>query len=147
MDIKRVAFETKPVNKASTAGRQPPAEQNGQALPDAVRRVPKREEIAAIVDSFLSKKIADMPKPEPASNGPAATPVPVAQVEAKTVIHEITPENAVQKPVPITPVDFVSEDDVRRAIANGDKIFISKKTILTPSARDLGEEKEVFARV
>jgi len=43
--------------------------------------------------------------------------------------------------VPIKTVDFVSEDDVRRAINNGEKIYISKKTILTPSARDLGEEK------
>jgi hypothetical protein len=63
------------------------------------------------------------------------------------VVHNITPENAVQKPVPITPVDFVSEDDVRRAVDAGQKIYISKKTILTPSARDLGEEKEVFAKI
>ena len=33
------------------------------------------------------------------------------------------------------------------AVLNGEKIYISKKTILTPSARDLGEEKEVFASV
>ena len=39
------------------------------------------------------------------------------------------------------------EDDVRRAIDKGEKIYISKKTILTPSARDLGEEREVFARI
>ena len=60
---------------------------------------------------------------------------------------ELAPENAVQKPVPIATVDFVSEDDVRRAVENGEKIYISKKTILTPSARDLGEEKEVFATI
>jgi hypothetical protein len=75
------------------------------------------------------------PKPEPANGGP------------KAVIHEITPENAVQKPVAIKTADFVSEDDVRRAIDKGEKIYISKKTILTPSARDLGEEREVFARI
>ena len=63
------------------------------------------------------------------------------------IVHEVTPENAVQKPVPIKAVDFVSEDDVRKAIQDGAKIYISKKTILTPSARDLGEEKEVFANV
>jgi ethanolamine utilization cobalamin adenosyltransferase len=43
-------------------------------------------------------------------------------------------------------VDFVSEDDVRRAVDRGEKIYITEKTILTPSARDLGEEKEIFAR-
>jgi ethanolamine utilization cobalamin adenosyltransferase len=44
-------------------------------------------------------------------------------------------------------MDFVSEDDVRRAMARGEKIYITAKTILTPSARDLGEEKEIFAKV
>ncbi|MGH9945304.1 MAG: hypothetical protein ACRD9R_23375, partial [Pyrinomonadaceae bacterium] len=43
-------------------------------------------------------------------------------------------------------VDFVSEDDVRRAIQKGEKIYVSAKTIITPSARDLGEPAEVFAK-
>lgn len=143
MDIKRVAFETKPVNKPSTVNRQPSA----QTAAPAIRQTPKREDIAAIVDSFLSKKLAESPPlPEPPKIAePPKNDIP--PVEVKTIVHEITPENAVQKPVPITPADFVSEDDVRRAINNGEKIYISKKTILTPSARDLGEEKEVFASV
>ena len=37
-------------------------------------------------------------------------------------------------------------DDVRRAVEKGAKIYITAKTILTPSARDLGEEKDVFAK-
>ncbi len=140
MDIKRVAFETKPINRPSTVRRQ----YTGSVSSDQpVRTQPKREEIAAIVDSFLSKKLAEMPTPEPPKPQTSQAPPP----EVKTIVHEVTPENAVQKPVPIATVDFVSEDDVRRAVASGQKIYISKKTILTPSARDLGEEKEVFARV
>jgi ethanolamine utilization cobalamin adenosyltransferase len=41
-------------------------------------------------------------------------------------------------------VEFVSEDDVRRAIKKGEKIFVGPHTIITPSARDLGEPREVF---
>jgi acetaldehyde dehydrogenase (acetylating) len=148
MDIKRVAFETKPVNrKRSVASSQQSAAENGQPLPVPSKK-PSREEIAAIVDSFLHKKMAERPAPTPQKPATAA-PVPASPESngVTTVVHEITPENAVQKPVPIAAVDFVSEDDVRRAIANGEKIYISKKTILTPSARDLGEEKEVFASV
>lgn len=141
MDIKRVAFETKPVNKQFAEGVRQKAASASASQP--LRTPPKREEIAAIVDSFLSKKMAETPAPVL----PAPQPQPQPPVELKTVVHEITPENAVQKPVPITPVDFVSEDDVRRAVTSGQKIYISKKTILTPSARDLGEEKEVFASV
>jgi hypothetical protein len=36
---------------------------------------------------------------------------------------------------------------VKRAIAAREKIYINSKTIITPSARDLGEEREVFARL
>lgn len=142
MDIKRVAFETRAVNTRPAARS---AAASGSPVP--VQRRATREEIAAIVDSFLSKKIAETPQPKPQQNRPAPTPEPAPAPAVTTVVHEITPENAVQKPVPIKPEDFVSEDDVRRAIANGAKIYISKKTILTPSARDLGEEKDVFASV
>jgi acetaldehyde dehydrogenase (acetylating) len=138
MDIKRVAFETKPVNRVAV-GRG----QTAGGDPTESKR-PRREDIAAIVDSFLTKKMAELPSPDPPRT---IAPPPAAQPEIKTIVHEITPENAVQKPVPITAVDFVSEDDVRRAVAGGQKIYISKSTILTPSARDLGEEKEVFASV
>jgi len=132
MDIKRVAFETKPVTTRAVST------EPSQSSATSVQKQPSREEIAAIVDSFLGKKIAEM---QPEMTKPVALPV------VKTVLHEVTPENSVQKPVPVVAVDFVSEDDVRRAVDNGEKIFISKKTILTPSARDLGTEKDVFANV
>ncbi len=49
---------------------------------------------------------------------------------------------------PLTPAvtisPFVSENDVRRAMTRSEKIFVGPKTILTPSARDLGLEHEVF---
>lgn len=140
MDIKRVAFETKPVNAKSavpvtSAAPAPGATARTQSPPPPV----KREDIAAIVDKFLSKKLADIPAaPAP----PAEAPEPVKT----TIIHHIPaepPQPNGGKPVP---VDFVSEDDVRRAIDRGEKIYITEKTILTPSARDLGEEKEIFAR-
>jgi acetaldehyde dehydrogenase (acetylating) len=44
-------------------------------------------------------------------------------------------------------VDFVSEDDVRRALQKGEKIYVNARTIITPSARDMGEPAEVFAKV
>ncbi len=133
MDIKRVAFETKPVKQV--VGRPQPLATSGISPRRA--QLPDREKIAAIVDNFLSRKLAEFPEPE------AQQP----NVSAKTIVHDVTPESAVQKPVPIKAVEFVSEDDVRRAVEDGKKIYISKKTILTPSARDLGDEREVFARI
>jgi acetaldehyde dehydrogenase (acetylating) len=44
----------------------------------------------------------------------------------------------------ISVTGFVSEHEVRKAISQGEKIFIGPKTIVTPSARDLGGEHEIF---
>ena len=65
------------------------------------------------------------------------------------------PPPPVPKPPPAAPssngakaaVEFVSEDDVRRAIQKGEKIYINARTIITPAARDIGEPAEIFAKV
>ena len=143
MDIKRVAFETKPVSAERPAAKAPVV-----AAAPAVhrpRQTVKREEVAAIVDKFLSRKLAESPQL-------AETPTPVVADEpkpespVKTIIHELRTTPSSENGAKPEPVDFVSEDDVRRAVEKGAKIYITAKTILTPSARDLGEEKDVFAK-
>jgi acetaldehyde dehydrogenase (acetylating) len=42
------------------------------------------------------------------------------------------------------PAAFVCEDDVRAAMKAGRKVLIDEKTIVTPSARDLGEAQKLF---
>jgi acetaldehyde dehydrogenase (acetylating) len=68
----------------------------------------------------------------------AVIPVPAAVMPAAAPKVELPEKPAVV----VTP--FVSENDVRRAMTRSEKIFIGPKTILTPSARDLGLEHEVF---
>ena len=36
---------------------------------------------------------------------------------------------------------------MRRAIQKGEKIYVNAKTIITPAARELGDTREVFAKV
>lgn len=131
MDIKRVAFETKPMARSAPATK--PVEAVATPTP---RKSVKREEIAALVDSYLSNFAASASVETPVEK-PVETP-------RQTVVHHVFPPAVSEEDKPVVPLDFVSEDDVRRAIGNGKKIPITKKTILTPSARDLGEEKEVF---
>lgn len=153
MDIKRVAFETKSVsNQSPAASRQP---QNGEyKLPDSMSetlkprtesdKAVKREQIAAIVDKFLRDRINESPVVE--EQQPAMQKSKPG--ETKTIIHQVTntDKNGSNGEKPKT-VDFVSENDVKRAIEGGEKIFITAKTIITPSARDLGEEREIFANI
>ncbi|MBA2377947.1 MAG: aldehyde dehydrogenase family protein [Blastocatellia bacterium] len=145
LDIKRVAFETKPVNKMA---KEPQAVQS-----PTPRKRPSREDIAALVDSFLSTKLIEDSdeSASPASVSGPPSPAPMVSEAApspvKTIIHELRPQSLTENGAVHEPVDFVSENDVRDAIVKGVKIYITAKTILTPSARDLGEEKEIFARI
>jgi len=40
--------------------------------------------------------------------------------------------------------EFVSETDVHAALEAGQKIYVDNKTIMTPSAREIGKANNVF---
>ena len=158
MDIKRVAFETRPVasvRPAASVSRTAPATTNEPVI--AGGKI-NRQEIAAIVDRFLAGKgVESAPVPSPLPKPPLVSeagsmytpPLPIAQTgnspgngtDRKQSAKTTTGANGNK------PVDFVSEDDVRQAIQKGEKIYITAKTIITPAARDIGEPAEVFAKV
>ena len=151
MDIKRVAFETKPVKSVRPAVVAHTVVQP-MAAKEQVLAGGKidRQEIAAIVDRFLAGK-----RVEPSSS---PLPSPVIENEAGSMYTAPPPKPTPPPPPPAPPaakpstngakaVDFVSEDDVRRAIQKGEKIYINGRTIITPAARDIGEPAEVFAKV
>jgi hypothetical protein len=151
MDIKRVAFETRAVASKRPAvaaqqvsampapqpsSRPAPAEAPSTARPAGAPKV-SREEIAAIVDRFLANRqpeASPLPSPPPAQ----AVPPTVRPVQANAPTSSSSNGRKA--------ADFVSEDDVKRAIQKGEKIYVGPKTIITPSARDIGEPAEVFAK-
>ncbi len=55
-----------------------------------------------------------------------------------------TPAAPTREPEP--PSDFVSEAEVRAALRSGRRIRIHARTLLTPSARELGEQHRIFDR-
>ena len=187
MDIKRVAFETRavPSKRPARSAQQRPAPSPLQPAPAGVAAAAggavSRDDIAKMVDRFLSQR-----QPAPAQPLPVAQPHAYVQqdvdVEPQRAAHsggaaphpEAAPtaqapngggngsgsarEAAPGAPAPPkqTPspaagngkraVDFVCEDDVRRAIQKGEKIYTNARTIITPAARDMGEAAEVFAK-
>jgi acetaldehyde dehydrogenase (acetylating) len=169
MDIKRVAFETRPVASkrpatmatattastpmavfhqvGATAAASAPSGVSASAGP--AKNI-KREEIAALVDKFLaSRQPVVQPAPAPQQSTPqpnggsanATTTTVKEQTNDRATTSQSTANGAKKQAA-----DFVSEDDVKRAIAKGEKIYINGKTIITPSARDIGEPAEVFAK-
>jgi acetaldehyde dehydrogenase (acetylating) len=197
MDIKRVAFETRPVKSARPAlSTQKSSEATVQPAMAASSNAPRsigREEISAIVDRFLAGRAPSgsshaelhattSPSPvqpvidiEAGSSYAAPSAAPHAEAAPTAVetngggngnaaARHATPAPAAPPPpqqaapAPSNggqaaangnarkPVDFVSEDDVRRAIQKGEKIYVNARTIITPSARDMGDPAEVFAK-
>lgn len=57
------------------------------------------------------------------------------------------PSPALAAPPPVAAVEFVCEDDVRKAVRDSRKIFIGPKTIVTPSARDLANQHDTLVVV
>ncbi len=91
---------------------------------------------AQIVDQFLASR---RPAPAPATSpapAPATLPAPPPKVEASAPPK--VPEAVV--------VDFVCENDVRDAIRASRKIYIGSKTIVTPAARELGDQYDILVQ-
>jgi acetaldehyde dehydrogenase (acetylating) len=140
MNIKRIAHELRPVERSaahtgvSGASAQratapvpapiaavPAAKPAAPAPAAAVGTVPDRATVARVVERFLSQKGVPRSAEAPAPAPPAPKAAPAPRV-----------------------ADFVSESDVRTAVERAEKIFISPRTIVTPSARDLGNTHNVF---
>ncbi|MDX6611887.1 MAG: hypothetical protein QOD75_1073 [Blastocatellia bacterium] len=189
MDIKRVAFETRPVKSVRPAASTQKAATAVQPQAQARTRVESaasnagsqqsagkvsRQEIAAIVDRFLANRQPDR-SAEPELHA-TTSPQPVQpgiDIEAgsmyaspKAAPHAEAAPTAVPERSSSGPsqsgnanggaagrangkaaAEFVSEDDVRRAIQKGEKIYINARTIITPAARDMADPAEVFAKV
>jgi acetaldehyde dehydrogenase (acetylating) len=167
LDIKRVAFETRPVKSVRPAvGSRPAAMQEpiavSPAQPVAGSGAGKidRREIAAIVDRFLAGRNVSPAPPPPVTQHTASAPEAgsmYAGPSRSSDAEHARPQSSASSSPPARPaaqpssngrtaIDFVSEDDVKRAIQKGEKIYINSKTIITPAARDIGEPAEVFAK-
>jgi hypothetical protein len=114
LNIKRVAYETRPAAKSPGL----PA----QALPKAPAK-PQPESIAAdALTSRIDKFLATRGLAPGASSASQTPQVPLPQAAEK----------------------FICEEDVRLAIKEGRKLLVGERTIVTPAARDAGEAAKVF---
>jgi len=113
--------------------------------------VPDQAEIARVVDRFLARRGTAAPVPTgkscPAMSGDSAAGQPPACSCVSSTDKTAALPAAENPPPAPRPVDFVSEDDVRQAINKNEKIYVTPRAIITPSARDLGNPREIFVVV
>lgn len=133
LNVKRVAFETKPLALTSMDGTisAGPARDSTHVVGGGL---PSGADIAKRVQSYLDSKGVFQGHAHHLC--PTASP-PLSPTPAPR-------RGAPESPAP-KPVDFVCEADVRKAVESGEKIIVGPRTIITPAARDLGNEKKIFA--
>ena len=152
LNIKRLAYETSPYQPKTAEFREKPEATDGggfrtdprvtaPGLPQAPQS-PRQtgigaESLARRIDQFLSSRGYT----PPAAAVPKGVAAPVDGPEALAAPGPATPPHLAEKPV-----DFVCEDDVRQAVRQGRKIVIGERTIVTPAARDLGEQHRVLVQ-
>jgi len=137
LNIKRLAYETSPapvrkdVAPAAAASTAPPLPQ-APAPPRTPGGIPAAS-LARRIDEFLASRGYTPPAPARAEEGRPADPV-------------VTPTAGVEPPRVDKPADFVCEEDVRQAVKQGRRIVIGERSIVTPAARDLGEQHRIFVQ-
>ncbi len=124
LNIKRLAYETQSANVVSGFSRTGELPAKAVHRPEPVRGGLNPDALGARIDQFLASRGFAIPTmgSDPGT-GRAESAAPVAAGP---------------------PAEFVCEEDVRLALRAGRKIVLDSRTIVTPAARDLGEEKRVF---
>jgi acetaldehyde dehydrogenase (acetylating) len=167
INIKRVAYEIRPaqqINFSEEFHKLTTNPANSPAQPATIGTL--EEKIAGFLNQRGFKN-APAPALAPVPSAPQANPAPpkLPEVEEPTVSfgqHKIypiqSPKTSVIANPEITlnphnnsqiigPVDFVCEDDVRKALLARKIIAIHKKTIITPAAKDLAFNQNLFKKI
>jgi len=134
LNIKRVAYEVAPVvSRWDRMGTGYPAAAKGPELPAAPPRPPAPQGISA---GALSRRIDEFLGSRGFKAGSADAAVTGVKLPSDPKAGKATDG---------APLDFVCEEDVRLAIQAGRKLVVSERAIVTPAARDLGEQHRVFS--
>jgi acetaldehyde dehydrogenase (acetylating) len=139
LNIKRLAYEITPAvarqEAAASRAAELPKAPAGPARPQGL----DADSLARRIDQFLASR-GYVPPPAPES---APQPHPAAVGSASSQGAAAAPSKAHAAPAE-KPADFVCEDDVRQAMRQGRKITIGERSIVTPAARDLGDQHRLF---
>ncbi len=134
LNIKRLAYELRPAVASEPIG-EPAHELPRTAVRSAPRGI-TAEDLNGRIDQFLSSR----------GYRPASQASAHADGSPKAAGTASPPESSEHANASASPADFVCEDDVKAALKSGRKVVIGDRTIVTPSARDLGEANKVFVQ-
>ena len=147
MNVKRIAWEARPVEHRTVP---------------ASERMAEQPQSSAATPSAGNTPGAGSPQPSSPRAGAASTSLVASQIASEIVSRVFAAAAGGQAPAPVpsrppapppspapdkpamTVAPFVSESDVRLAMSRSEKILIGPRSIVTPSARDLGNSHDIF---
>ena len=154
LNIKRLAYETSPAPVSSRAVAGASAGESANLVAETTARVLARLNLpqapagppapggipagvlARRIDEFLTSR--GYRPGEPGTTGSASREPAEPRERREPPVGSSQP---VEKPS-----EFVCEEDVRQALKQGRKIVIGERSIVTPAARDLGEQHRLFVQ-
>jgi hypothetical protein len=132
LNVKRLAYEVRPAVVQKTKAAESPI---SRALP----KVAAQPAAAGISADALSRRVDDFLASRGFRSGSVGdAPQPPA---TPTTSGATAPAAGAQRPA-----EFVCEEDVRQAVRRGTKITVGERTIITPAARDMGEQHKIFVQ-
>jgi len=136
INLKRVAFGVREVASTDSEAKVSEPVRSGAI---------GRSQIASIVDGWLDRQAPGTLPTTPKSRArPAIISAEPAGLAPPLANYEQLEPSVAPPSSPPTPAEFVSEDDVRAAAAANSKIIVDDHTIITPSARELGAQLDIF---
>ena len=150
LNIKRVAYEVTPVSSMRPAA--PAAAATPHAGAPSLPKAPAAAapppgipagQLSRRIDQFLASRGFATPLGSDPNQKPSAAEKPSGSDPSQNLPLAEKPLGS--DPMPVSkPLDFVCEEDVRQALKHGRKLMIGDRTIVTPAARDLGEQHRLF---
>ena len=150
INVKRLAFETRPFVRSAAAPPAVPATVASAPLSSTrwwvQPRLPRRADVRsegrhapdpALIRLRLKEALEKLPMP---ARKASLSPLPQAKAHA-------SPAQGKARAASPDAVPFVSESDVRQALLEKRHIVVDRRTIITPSARDLGQEHDIFQQI
>jgi acetaldehyde dehydrogenase (acetylating) len=148
LNIKRLAYEVRPAIR--------PAAGVAAAGADSESRIPNPESRKPEA-AFSVSRLPRAPRPVESTGIPAQTLTDRidrflesrgyrAAADREERAESDSASSAGHQQPPDGAASFVCEEDVRAAMKAGRKLMIDDKTIITPSARDLGEAQKMFVQ-
>jgi acetaldehyde dehydrogenase (acetylating) len=139
LNIKRLAYEIAPAAPSQVSVARPAAAtalQLPQAPPRPAGNSISAESLSRRIDDFLTSRGYTSEDARVHASAPhlppPAPPRPTSHLPAASTLE--------------APMDFVCEEDVRQAVRAGRKIVLAERSIVTPAARDLGEQMKIFVQ-